>query len=109
MKYDYNNNYNFKNNNINKDENEVKMMNRSSSYFHPRKTFNTFFDLDNKKKNKEEENNIREIDYDFKNNNQYKNYIEQNKKFNFYIPKTITRTSALKSKFFNIYDNNDFA
>ena len=85
-------------------------MNRSSSYFHPSKTINRLFDLDNKDKI---ENNNYEINQDinnnnFENNNQYNNYIEKNRNYNSFIPNTINRATGLKSKFLNNNEYNDY-
>ena len=85
-------------------------MNRSSSYFHPRKTFNTVFNLDNRDKN--QDNNYKLSPYikenEFRNNNIYNNYNEKNKYNNSFIPNTINRTNSLKSKFFNNIEYDDY-
>ena len=103
--YNYNNIYNLNENNFNKnvdDENNenIKMMNRSSSYFHPRNNYNTYFDLENKEKNGE--NNIKINNKEFVNRkNNQNNYFEKNNNFNSFIPNTINRNISLKSKFLN--------
>ena len=78
------------------------MMNRSSSYFHPKKNYNVFFDLDDEEKNRDNnKNDENELRY-----NQY-NYFQQNKNLNSFIPNTINRNIFLKSRFLNSYDNNN--
>ena len=107
-----NNNDKFYDNNEIEDENNeiIKKMNRSSSYFHPRKTFNTVFNLDNRDKN--QDNNYKLSPYikenEFRNNNIYNNYNEKNKYNNSFIPNTINRTNSLKSKFFNNIEYDDY-
>ena len=107
-----NNNDKFYDNNEVEDENNeiIKKMNRSSSYFHPRTAFNTLFNLDNR--DKIQNNNYKLSPYikenEFRNNNIYSNYNEKNINNNSFIPNTVNRTSSLKSKYLNNYQYDDY-
>ena len=94
-----------------KNEKDIKTLNRSASYFHPKSIIKSYSSTKNKKKKNEKENNINAYRF-YRNNNQYKNEANKkmneknnNLKVNLFPNK---KSNILKNKFLYNYNNNEF-
>ena len=102
------------NNEKNKNEKNVKNMNRSSSYFHPSSTIKSYVSIFEEKKNNNLHNKNNKILYESysKNNNKYKNNLDNKKglkdpTLNLKLFQN-NKSNILKNKFLYNYNNNEF-
>ena len=107
----YKNKYNIERednyNDNDKDNNDdIKIMNKSSSFFHPRTMIRTFL-LDEEEKKDDNIDSKNEYIYNYRNSNQF-NEINKSKisKDNSISPFPINRNNLLKNKFLYNYNNN---